>query len=130
MNKILKLLPSNNRALSLTFKQCAKTESKSFLSLDTHYLPINTPSSMSMTSWVPFQLSGHDSERNRFEILGGPGDSRVTGSQIVEDEDLLNSWSDKVILVTGVSSGIGVGIYPRNKGRACRWNTSINDLRR
>lgn len=61
-----------------------------------------------MVSRVPFQLSGRYAERNRFEVLGGPGDSRVTGSQIIEDEGLLNAWNDKVVLVTGVSSGIGV----------------------
>lgn len=63
---------------------------------------------MSMVSRVPFQLSGRYAERNRWENLNGPGDSRVTGSQIVEDEGLADQWSDKVVLITGVSSGIGV----------------------
>ncbi|KAJ5383015.1 hypothetical protein N7517_000926 [Penicillium concentricum] len=63
---------------------------------------------MSMVSKVPFQLSGRYAERNRWEVLNGPGDSRVTGSQIIQDEGLTDQWGDKVILVTGVSSGIGV----------------------
>ncbi|KAJ5961375.1 uncharacterized protein N7479_008525 [Penicillium vulpinum] len=63
---------------------------------------------MSMVSRVPFQLSGRYAERNRWENLNGPGDSRVTRSQIVEDEGLADKWSDKVVLITGVSSGIGV----------------------
>lgn len=38
----------------------------------------------------------------------GPGDARPTAMQIVEDEDLIGKLSDKVFLVTGVSSGIGI----------------------
>ena len=38
----------------------------------------------------------------------GPGDARPTAMQIVEDEGLVGKLSDKVFLVTGVSSGIGV----------------------
>ncbi|CDM27662.1 hypothetical protein DTO013E5_2671 [Penicillium roqueforti] len=63
---------------------------------------------MSMVSQVPFQLSGRYAEHNRWEVLDGPGDSRVTGSQIIEDEGLVGQWADKVVLITGVSSGIGV----------------------
>lgn len=63
---------------------------------------------MSLVSRVPFQLSGRYADRNAWEVLNGPGDLRVTGSQIIEDENLVNAWGDKVVLVTGVSSGIGV----------------------
>ena len=63
---------------------------------------------MSFVSRVPFQLSGRYAQRNRWEVLGGPGDMRVTGSQVVKDEGLINMWGDKVVLITGVSSGIGV----------------------
>ncbi|KAL8707143.1 MAG: hypothetical protein Q9225_007817, partial [Loekoesia sp. 1 TL-2023] len=38
----------------------------------------------------------------------GPGDARPTALSIVEDEGLINALSDKVVLVTGTSSGIGV----------------------
>lgn len=38
----------------------------------------------------------------------GPGDARPTALQIVQDEHLEGKLSDKVILITGVSSGIGV----------------------
>lgn len=37
-----------------------------------------------------------------------PGDSRPTALQIVEDEGFIGKLSDKVFLVTGVSSGIGI----------------------
>ena len=63
---------------------------------------------MSVVSQIPFQLSGRYAEHNRWEVLDGPGDSRVTGSQVVKDEGLVNAWGDKVVLITGVSSGIGV----------------------
>jgi NAD(P)-dependent dehydrogenase (short-subunit alcohol dehydrogenase family) len=38
----------------------------------------------------------------------GAGDSRPTALQIVEDENLIGKLSDKVMIVTGVSSGIGI----------------------
>jgi NAD(P)-dependent dehydrogenase (short-subunit alcohol dehydrogenase family) len=38
----------------------------------------------------------------------GEGDARPTALQIIQDEDLVNKMTDKVILVTGTSSGIGV----------------------
>ena len=42
------------------------------------------------------------------EKPNGPGDARPTAMQIVEDEDLVGKLTDKVFLVTGVSSGIGI----------------------
>ena len=63
---------------------------------------------MAMKSVEPFQLSGRYAERNRFEVLNGPGDSRVTGREVVKDEGLINKWNGKVVLITGVASGIGV----------------------
>ena len=38
----------------------------------------------------------------------GPGDARPTALQIVEDEGLVNKLGDKVFVVTGTSSGIGI----------------------
>ena len=61
-----------------------------------------------MVSQKPFQLAGRYAERNKWEVLNGPGDSRVTGNEVVKDELLVNAWGDKVVLVTGVSSAIGV----------------------
>ncbi|KIX99917.1 uncharacterized protein Z520_04554 [Fonsecaea multimorphosa CBS 102226] len=40
--------------------------------------------------------------------LGGPGDSRPTALQIIADNHLENALGDKVMLVTGCSSGLGV----------------------
>ena len=42
------------------------------------------------------------------EKPAGAGDARPTAMQIVEDEGLVGKLSDKVFLVTGVSSGIGI----------------------
>ena len=36
----------------------------------------------------------------------GPGDARPTAHQIVEDDDLVGKLSDKVMFITGTSSGI------------------------
>jgi len=44
----------------------------------------------------------------RHENTQGAGDSRPTANEIIEDEGLIGKWSDKVILITGCSSGIGV----------------------
>lgn len=63
---------------------------------------------MSFVSHSPFQLTGRYASTNKWETLNGPGDSRPTGLQIIKDEGLADAWNDKVILVTGVSSGIGV----------------------
>jgi hypothetical protein len=38
----------------------------------------------------------------------GEGDARPTALQIIHDEGLVNKLTDKVFLVTGTSSGIGV----------------------
>lgn len=37
---------------------------------------------MSLVSREPFQLSGRYADRNRWEVLNGPGDARVTGLQM------------------------------------------------
>ncbi|KAK5677323.1 hypothetical protein LTS10_009893 [Elasticomyces elasticus] len=42
------------------------------------------------------------------ENTKGPGDARPTALQIIDDEGLTGKLSDKVFLVTGVSSGIGI----------------------
>lgn len=63
---------------------------------------------MSFVSRSPFQLTGRYADHNKWEVLSGPGDSRVTGLQIIQDENLTDAWKDKVVIVTGVSSGIGV----------------------
>lgn len=38
----------------------------------------------------------------------GEGDARPTALQIIKDENLINKMTDKVMLVTGASSGIGI----------------------
>lgn len=42
------------------------------------------------------------------EFPAGPGDDRPTASKIISDEGLQGQWHDKVILITGCSSGLGV----------------------
>lgn len=38
----------------------------------------------------------------------GTGDARPTALQIVQDEGLLGKLTDKIFVITGVSSGIGI----------------------
>jgi NAD(P)-dependent dehydrogenase (short-subunit alcohol dehydrogenase family) len=38
----------------------------------------------------------------------GVGDARPTALQVIRDEDLVNKWTGRVVLVTGATSGIGV----------------------
>ena len=44
----------------------------------------------------------------------GPNDARPTALNIVEDEGLIDKLADKVVLITGASSGIGTGEHPQN----------------
>ena len=47
-------------------------------------------------------------ELHKLENDVGPGDHRLTAEQAVRDQDLVGKWSDKVVLITGCSSGIGI----------------------
>lgn len=40
--------------------------------------------------------------------LSGPGDARPTALQIIEDEKLVGKWTDKVVIITGCTAGIGI----------------------
>ncbi|KAI8633716.1 NAD(P)-binding protein [Xylariaceae sp. FL1651] len=62
---------------------------------------------MAMISKTPFQLTGRYAELNKWEVLNGPGDARPTAMQVIKDEGLVGKMSDKVAIVTGVSSGMG-----------------------
>ena len=61
---------------------------------------------------VEFVLKGRYADRYRWENLtttwGDGSDSRPTGQDIVDEENLRGKLTDKVFLVTGCSSGAGV----------------------
>ncbi|KAJ9157657.1 Short chain dehydrogenase family protein [Pleurostoma richardsiae] len=40
--------------------------------------------------------------------IHGPGDQRPTALKIIDDEGLVNKWTDKVVLVTGGTSAVGL----------------------
>ncbi|KAI1123590.1 NAD(P)-binding protein [Nemania abortiva] len=62
---------------------------------------------MATVSTVPFQLTGRYAELNKWEVIKGPGDARPTAMQVVKDEDRIGNMSGKVVIITGVSSGMG-----------------------
>ena len=43
-----------------------------------------------------------------FTDPAGPGDGRPTALQIIEDNNLINSWAGRTVLITGGSGGIGL----------------------
>jgi len=53
-------------------------------------------------------MTSRYAESHKLENLKGPGDSRPTALQIIQDNDLVGKLHGKVALVTGVSSGIGI----------------------
>lgn len=53
-------------------------------------------------------MTSRYSSVHQVQSLGGPGDARPTALQIVKDQNLGGQLSDKVILITGCSSGLGV----------------------
>lgn len=55
---------------------------------------------------LPVTMSSKYADAHR--STNGPGDDRPTALQIVEDEGLSEKLTDKVFLITGCSSGLGV----------------------
>lgn len=54
-------------------------------------------------------MTGKYEAVHRLEVLRGPGDARPTGLQILQDENRLGGdLIDKVVIITGCSSGLGV----------------------
>ncbi|KAI1334402.1 short-chain dehydrogenase [Xylariaceae sp. FL0016] len=59
----------------------------------------------------PFPLQGRYASHYKPENLAGPGDSRPTAQQIVEDEHRVGDMKDKVFFLTGCASSYGSGIH-------------------
>lgn len=63
----------------------------------------------------PPQLEGRYAHLSNWDIVNGPKDGRVGASQIIKDEGLEGKLgpsqgsNERVILITGVSSGLGLG---------------------
>jgi len=88
-----------------------------YISLSWRELPIK--SQVSRSQHVPCLQINHHRHNTMSSSLSikyapayanpsGAGDARPTAQQIIEDENLTGKLADKVILVTGCSSGIGV----------------------
>ena len=77
-------------------RPCLLSSVKAFLS--SHRIPSSCPTHSSMASKY---AAAHAAPK-------GAGDGRPTALQIVQDEGLEGKLSDKVMLVTGCSSGLGI----------------------
>jgi len=53
-------------------------------------------------------MSSIDMYEPLHKSFNGPGDHRPTAMQIVQDQGLKGKWTDKTILVTGCTAGIGI----------------------
>ena len=58
----------------------------------------------------------------------GAGDARPTAMQIVQDEGLTGKLTDKVMLVTGGSSGIGIETVRAFHATGAKVFTTVRDL--
>ncbi|KAI8629747.1 putative short-chain dehydrogenase [Xylariaceae sp. FL1651] len=52
--------------------------------------------------------SPFDPYAEEHKAVTGPGDQRPTALKILEDNGLIQAWSDKVVLITGATSGVGI----------------------
>lgn len=62
------------------------------------------------------------------DVLAGPGDARPTAIQIVKDNNLEGQMTDKVILITGCSSGIGIETARALKKTGAKLYLTVRDL--
>ncbi|KAM0427882.1 hypothetical protein ACHAPT_007341 [Fusarium lateritium] len=53
-------------------------------------------------------MSDYAKYKDAYANPQGAGDSRPTAQDIVDQEDLRGKWTDKVVMITGASAGIGV----------------------
>jgi hypothetical protein len=55
---------------------------------------------LSTTQYKPYAKQHEDPK--------GPGDARPTALQVIEDDGLVGKLSDKVIIITGCTAGLGI----------------------
>lgn len=67
-------------------------------------------------------------EVHKRENNAGPGDGRTTALQIIQDNDLTGKWSDKVVFITGCSSGIGIETARALKATGAKVYVTARDL--
>jgi NAD(P)-dependent dehydrogenase (short-subunit alcohol dehydrogenase family) len=70
------------------------------------------------------------SEAYKPENIDGPGDGRPTALQIVMDERLEGIYADKVILLTGSSSGIGIETARALAATGVRLFLGVRDIKK
>lgn len=58
----------------------------------------------------------------------GPGDHRRTALGVVEDQGIIGQWTDKVVLITGCTSGIGIETARAMKATGAKIYVTGRDL--
>ncbi|KAI1122469.1 putative short-chain dehydrogenase [Nemania abortiva] len=64
------------------------------------------------------------------EDLKGAGDQRPTAMQVLEDNNLIQAWSDKVVLITGATSGIGIETARAMYATGARVFVMVRDIKK
>lgn len=60
----------------------------------------------------------------------GPGDNRPTAAQIIKDEGIENKWTDKSVMITGCSSGLGIEIERALSATGATLYLTVRDMER
>ncbi|EPS41885.1 hypothetical protein H072_4158 [Dactylellina haptotyla CBS 200.50] len=76
------------------------------------------------------EISGITKYASLHAAPNGPGDARPTALQIIQDEGLLGKLPDKVFLVTGCTSGIGVETAKALYATGARLFLPVRDLKK
>lgn len=83
----------------------------------------NSIQTSKMTSPTNPYAAAHESPQ-------GEGDARPTAMQIIQDEGLVNKMTDKVMLVTGSSSGLGLETVRALHATGAHIFMQVRDMRR
>ena len=75
-------------------------------------------------------MPGRYYEAHKFESLRGPGDARPSALQTIKDEGIEGKMTEKVFVVTGASSGIGLETGRALAATGGRVFLTVRDMRK